>query len=178
MAAAAALDRATPVGRVREARGSEKGGPRSSQVCFIGREGDGGATAGAMDINVYGGGRSSMHPREGALIREKRRGIDGRGVKEGYYRALMGRIEEGGARGTRAAAGGGVAVAAWPRWEEEDGADARAPSVSGWKREEALVGRRGETGPRVGRRWSGPAGLGWGLLFFFSNPFQSNFKPF
>jgi hypothetical protein len=36
MAAAAALDRATPVGRVREARGSEKGSIRGSQVCFIG----------------------------------------------------------------------------------------------------------------------------------------------
>jgi hypothetical protein len=132
-----------------------------------------------MDINVYGGGRSSMHPREGALIREKRRGIDGRGVKEGYYRALMGRIEEGGVRGTRAMAGGGAAVVSWPRWEEEDGADARAPSVSGWKREEALVGRRGETGPRVGRRWSGPAGLGWGLLFFFQihfNPISNLFR--
>jgi hypothetical protein len=46
-----------------------------------------------------------LYSREGALIREKRRGIDGRGVKEGYYRALMGRIEEGGAR---AMAGGGV----------------------------------------------------------------------
>jgi hypothetical protein len=28
-----------------------------------------------MAINGYGGGRSSMHSREGALIREKRRGI-------------------------------------------------------------------------------------------------------
>jgi hypothetical protein len=46
--------------------------------------------------------------KEEHLIREKRRGIDGRGVKEGYYRALMGRIEEGGARGTRAMAGGGA----------------------------------------------------------------------
>jgi hypothetical protein len=59
-----------------------------------------------------------------------------------------------------------------PAWQREKGE----------RRGAALVGLRGETGPRVGRRWSGPAGLGWGLLFFFflffSNPFQTNFKPF
>jgi hypothetical protein len=60
-----------------------------------------------------------------------------------------------------------------PAWQREKGE----------RRGAALVGLRGETGPRVGRRWSGPAGLGWGLLFcffssFFSNSFQTNFKPF
>jgi hypothetical protein len=63
----------------------------------------------------------------------------------------MGRIEEGGARGTRAMAGGGAAVAAWPRWEEGDGADARAPSVSGWKREE----EEGKGSWAARDRWAG-----------------------
>jgi hypothetical protein len=64
--------------------------------------------------------------------------------------------------------------------EVEDGADGRAPSVSGRKGERgALVGRRGETGPRVGRRWSGPAGLGWFFFFFFKSilkPISNLFK--
>jgi hypothetical protein len=62
--------------------------------------------------------------------------------------------------------------------EVEDGADGRAPSVSGREGERVLVGRRGETGPRVGRRWSGPVGLGWGLLLFFSFFFKSISNPF
>jgi hypothetical protein len=51
-----------------------------------------------------------------------------------------------------------VAVAALPRWDEGDRADTRAPSVSGWKREEdegKEVGPREIDGPEEG---VGPAG--------------------
>jgi hypothetical protein len=48
----------------------------------------------------------------------------------------MADLKAEGARETQGKRTARAAVAAWPRWEEGDGADARAPSVSGWKREE------------------------------------------
>jgi hypothetical protein len=58
-----------------------------------------------------------------------------------------------------------------PAWQREKGE----------RRGAALVGLRGD-GPRVGQRWSGPAGwvwLGWVFLSFFFPFFffQINFKP-
>jgi hypothetical protein len=64
MAAAAALDRATPVGRVREARGSERAAQELSGVLYRVRRGEG-RWPRATAINGYGGGRSSMHSRGG-----------------------------------------------------------------------------------------------------------------
>jgi hypothetical protein len=58
-----------------------------------------------------------------------------------------------------------------PAWQREKGE----------RRGAALVGLRGD-GPRVGQRWSGPAGwvwLGWVFfLFFFKSISNQNFKPF
>jgi hypothetical protein len=85
----------------------------------------------------------------------------------------MGRKKGEGAGGAGGGAAPGTGGATREKGlEVEDGADGRAPSVSGREGEKgALVGRCGF----VGRKWSGPAiGLGFALSFFF---FQIHFKP-
>jgi hypothetical protein len=88
----------------------------------------------------------------------------------------MGRKKGEGAGGAGGGAAPGTGGATREKGlEVEDGADGRAPSVSGREGEKgALVGRCGF----VGRKWSGPAiGLGFALSFFFfksiSNQFQT-----
>jgi hypothetical protein len=95
----------------------------------------------------------------------------------------MGRKKGGGAGGAGGGAAPGTGGAAREKGlEVEDGADGRAPSVSGREGERgALVGRCGFVGRK--RSWAARAGKKgregervWRV--FFSNSFQIFFKPF
>jgi hypothetical protein len=95
----------------------------------------------------------------------------------------MGRIEEGGSAGNAGDGRRRHCCCAWPRWEEGDGANVRALSVSGWKREEeegkGSWAARWLAGPEAGM---GRGGLGWVCSLFFSFSFfpflfQIFFKP-
>jgi hypothetical protein len=113
---------------------------------------------------------------------------------------LIASLNEGEARGRGKTAGGGTVDSAgeelevggdtdrWGRpgseWEREEGELGRAGFVGRKKR-----GRRGLDGPREEgkrkkekERWAGPRvevrWVGFVFSFSFSNPFQTNFKPF